>query len=138
MRSSNSKDSSKDNSKDSSKENSKSSKRSRRSRRSKRSNLSGSTAHIPIHCAVLPTGIHYYTDKDLKKAKKDMHHILDKMEASDAPITEFFEYIWDHPYILVAFKRFKDVLVKKVDALLPFVSPTENLYRVLLKVKSTF
>ena len=87
---------------------------------------------------MLPTGIHYYTDKDLKKAKKDLHRILDKMEASDVLITELFEYIWDHPYILVAFKSFKDVLVKKVDALLPFVSPTENLYRVLLKVKSTF
>lgn len=109
-----------------------------------RSNLSGSTAHIPIHCAVLPTGIYYYTDKDLKKAKKEMHRILNEIEASAAPsllVTEFFEYVWDHPYILDAYKNFKSVVANKVDAMIPIVRehPAEkfqSLHRVLQKVKS--
>lgn len=112
--------------------------------RSELSNPSGSTAHIPIHRAVLPTGIYYYTDKDLKKAKKEMHRILDEIEASAAPsllVTEFFEYVWDHPYILDAYKNFKDVVEKKVDAIISIVRehPAEkfqSLHRVLQKVKS--
>jgi len=106
--------------------------------------LSNSTAHIPIYRAVLPTGIYYYTDKDLKKAKKEMHRILNEIEASAAPsllVTEFFEYVWDHPYILDAYKSFKSVVEKKVDAIIPIVRehPAEkfqSLHRVLQKVKS--
>ena len=108
------------------------------------SNPSGSTAHIPIHRAVIPTGIYYYTDKDLKKAKKELHRILNEIEASAAPtlfVTEFFEYVWDHPYILDVYKNFKDVVAKKVDAIIPIVRehPAEkfqSLYRVLQKMKS--
>ena len=101
---------------------------------------------IMVHRAVIPVvGIYYYTDKDVAKVKKELHRILYKIEESTAPSTyiiELFEYILDYPYILDAYKKFKEILERKVGELTETViryvalEKYQKLYDVTQKVKA--
>lgn len=107
--------------------------------------LETSLGPVTIRRAEIPTiGIYYYTDKDLMRAKKELRMILDEIEASDSPthlVTYFFEYVWEHPYILDAYKSFKCVVAKKIEEIAPLICeiPLEKfqkLYGMMRKVET--
>lgn len=73
---------------------------------------------LTIHCVHIPTrGTFTYTDNDLHHVKSTLHNILDLIEENGFQIdlvTEFFECVYRHPYVLSVYKGFGDIIRQKV------------------------
>jgi len=97
---------------------------------------------LTFHCVHIPTrGTFTYTDNDLHHVKSNLHNMLDLIEESEfnvALITEFFEYVWRHPYVLSVYKGFGSVIKKKVTEFKRLIAlhDYQHLHDALVNVES--
>lgn len=73
---------------------------------------------LTVYCVHIPTrGTFTYTDNDLHHVKSTLHNIIDLIEENGfqiALVTEFFECVYRHPYVLSVYKGFGDIIRQKV------------------------